>query len=429
MVDPIEYAEVHYDGALAGAVIWDDRRRVATFEYDPAFVALEIELAPLTMPAGPGRFQFPELGFDAFRGLPGLLADSLPDRFGNSLIDAWVTRQGRTPASFSPIERLCYVGTRGMGALEYQPPTRIDSTSQRVQIDQLAELAATVMQSRAAIDTSLDDAGLAELLRVGTSAGGARAKAIIAWNPETDEVRSGQVAAPEGFEQWILKFDGVDAFDDRGLSQPQGYGRLEFAYHQMATAAGIDMNPCRLHVDRARRAHFMTKRFDRTPTDAKVHVQTLAALAHLDYNMAGAHSYEQAMAVTLQLCGAADTAQLYRRLVFNVVARNQDDHTKNIAFLMDRSGNWSLAPAHDVTWAFNPSGDWTSHHQMTINGKRDGFGRADLETVARQFGVTRSGDIIDEVIAAVAAWDVVATAAGVDEGLKRGARDSHRLSL
>jgi serine/threonine-protein kinase HipA len=427
VADRVEYAEVRLWDRMIGAVIWDDDRRLATFEYEPGFSGLEV--APLTMPVGPGRFQFPDLAYESYFGLPGMLADSFPDKFGNALIDAWVARQGRVPASFSPIERLCYIGARGMGALEYQPATRRPDESARLQVDQLVTLASEIVAQRRGLDVALDDDGLAELLRVGTSAGGARAKAIIALNRRTGEIRSGQVAAPAGFEYWILKFDGVDTFDDRELSSPAGYGRLEYAYYLMAGDAGLMMMPSELHTDEAGRAHFMTKRFDRSEDGDKIHMQTLSGLAHLDFNMAGAHSYEQALAITLRLCGAADTEQLFRRLVFNVVARNQDDHTKNIAFLMDRDGVWSLAPAYDVTWAYNPRGDWTSRHQMTINGKRDEFARSDLEAAARQFGVRHRAALIDEVVAAVARWPRFAAEVGVGGDLVERAGASHRLDL
>lgn len=412
MADRVDVAEVDLWGTQIGAVSWDEGRRLASYEYDPKFLSSGVELAPLTMPLEPAIYSFPELDFSTFRGLPGMLADSLPDRYGHFLIDTWLARRGRDRSSFSPVEELCYIGSRGMGALEYRPAFSGRDRSAQVEVDELADLAAEVLGSRETLRSDLNDQGLAELLLVGTSAGGARAKAIIAWNPSTGEVRSGQVPAPGGFEHWILKFDGVGS-SDRDLVDTKGYGRIEYAYFQMARDSGITMADSRLYVDKAERAHFMTRRFDRTDGQ-KVHMQTLAALAHWDYNQAGVHAYEDALAVTLGLCGAGDTTQLYRRMVFNVVSRNQDDHTKNISYVMDRSGAWRLSPAYDMTWAYNPKGDWTSRHQMTIAGKRDDLTRSDLLTVAEQFGIGGPDEIIDEVVETVSDWKRYGVDAGVD---------------
>ncbi len=426
MVGRIDVAEVHLWGRQIGAVAWNDDRSLATFEYSPDFLRTGIELTPLTMPLGPGLFRFPELAFRTYRGLPGMLADSLPDNFGNSLIDAWLAREGRDRSSFSPVERLCYIGTRGMGALEYHPATRGRDASATVQVDELADLAKTMLASRRDLQVGLDDEGLAELLRVGTSAGGARAKAIVAWNPTTGEVRSGQVSAPEGFQYWIVKFDGVGS-SDHGLADPEGYGRIEYAYHLMAVDAGIDMTASRLFVDKAGRAHFMTRRFDRTDDGGKLHIQTLAAMGHLDYNEPGAHSYEEALALTLRICGAADVDRLFRRMVFNVVSRNQDDHTKNVTFVMGRSGRWRLSPAYDVTWAFNPQGQWTNRHQMTIAGKRDDLTRSDLVAVADEFGIRSPEQVIGQVVSVLGDWKHYASEAGVDDAYRELIASTHRL--
>jgi len=313
-----------------------------------------------------------------------------------------------------------------MGALEYRPAYQGRDRSAEVHVDRLADLAREILSSRQQLRTDLVVDGLAELLLVGTSAGGARAKAIVAWNPLTGAVRSGQVAAPPGFEHWILKFDGVGS-SDRELADPQGYGRVEYAYHLMARSAGITMTDCRLHLDAAGRAHFMTRRFDRTADGSKLHTQTLAALAHLDYNQAGAHAYEDALAVTLQMCGAAEVSEMFRRMVFNVAGRNQDDHTKNIAFVMDRTGTWRLSPAYDLTWAYNPRGDWTNRHQMTAAGKRDDFVRADFSAIADTFGIRDARTIIDEVVGAVADWKHYADEAGVDRAYRDRIATTHRL--
>ena len=295
MVDRVDVAEVHLWDKQIGAVAWNDSRNLATFEYHADFLRSGLELAPLTMPLGPALFRFPELAFEAYWGLPGMLADSLPDRFGNDLINAWLASQGRDRVSFSPVERLCYIGSRGMGALEYRPAIPGRDASTQIHVDDLVDLAKQMLAARENLQVDLDDEGLAELLRVGTSAGGARAKAIVAWNPTTGEILSGQVPAPADFGYWILKFDGVGSFD-RELADPEGYGRIEYAYHLMARDAGIVMTESRLFIDEGGRAHFMTRRFDRTDGGDKLHTQTLAAIAHLDYNEAGAHSYEQALA-------------------------------------------------------------------------------------------------------------------------------------
>ena len=426
---PIDVAEVWLWDQQIGAVAWDPVSGLGTFEYHPRFLASQIELAPLVMPLGAGQFRFPAISRDTYYGLPALPADSLPDRFGNQLIDAWLRETGKDRGSFSPVEKLCYVGTRGMGALEYRPAFQRRERSARVDIVELAGLAAGVLASREEIEVGLDDSGLSQLLRVGTSAGGARAKALVAWNPATDEVRSGQVKAPAGFEYWILKFDGVGSAA-KDLTDPEGYGRIEYAYHLMAVAAGIDMTECRLHVDASNRAHFMTRRFDRGDNASKLHMQSLSAVNHYDYNQAGRYSYEDAMATTRALrIPAAAIGQLYRRMVFNVVGRNQDDHTKNIAYLMDKRGKWSLSPAYDVTWAYNPQGDWTGQHQMTINGKRDGFTRADLVAVADRFGLGGADDIVGEITETVSRWADYAEKAGVAEEYATRIEETLRLDL
>ena len=388
-------AEVRLWGTTIGAVALEDGGATASFQYDPAFVRSGIEVAPLTMPLSQRVYAFPALSPGSFHGLPGLLADSLPDRFGNALIDAWLATQGRAPESFNAVERLCYTGKRGMGALEFHPvagpqPTR----SSRLQIDRLVALASDVLNDRNRVHGILADEdradALRDILRVGTSAGGARAKAVIAWNPTTNEVRSGQVSVGEGFQHWLLKFDGVTNNRDRELADPLGYGAIEHAYHRMATACGIRMSDCRLLEEGGRR-HFMTRRFDRLPDGAKLHMQSLAAMAHFDFNQAGTNSYEQTAQVARRLELPAEThEELFLRMAFNVIARNQDDHVKNIAFLMDRSGTWSLAPAFDVTYSFQPGGTWTSSHQMTLNARRDDFTLEDFKACARAMYLKRN---------------------------------------
>jgi serine/threonine-protein kinase HipA len=429
-------AEVRLWGRTIGAVSLEDNAHAAAFQYDPAFVSSGIQISPVVMPLASQVYQFPSLPEISFHGLPGLLADSLPDRFGNALIDAWLATQGRAPASFNSIERLSYIGTRGMGALEFHPvlgPPLRASTS--VRVDALVELASQVLTHRNSLQVSFAPDkrhdGLNEILRVGTSAGGARAKAIIAWNPQTNEVRSGQVKAPPGFGYWLLKFDGVTANKDKELEDPQGYTLIEYAYALMAQDAGIEMSECRLLEEGGRR-HFMTRRFDRESDGSKLHMQSLAALAHLDFNSARTSGYEQAFAVMKQLeLPMRSIEQQFRRLLFNVVARNQDDHVKNIAFLMDKSGVWSLSPAFDVTYAYNPAGLWTARHQMTINGKSDDFTLADFKACAQVAGLKRGRheEMLDEVTAAVESWPRYALAAGVSEKQRELIAATHRLRL
>jgi serine/threonine-protein kinase HipA len=429
-------AEVRLWGRRIGAVALESGRDVAAFQYAPDFVRSGIEISPLTMPLSERVYEFPALPRMTFHGLPGLLADSLPDQFGHVLIDAWLATQGRTPQSFNAIERLCYIGSRGMGALEFVPALGPKpNKAAKIEVDALVRLAGEVLTHRNNLRGHFNETGqektLHDILSVGTSAGGARAKAVIAWNPATDEVRSGQVEAGAGFEYWLLKFDGVAGNKDKELEDPQGYGAIEFAYHSMATAAGITMSECRLLEENGRR-HFMTRRFDRTASGDKLHMQSLCAMAHFDFNQAGAYGYEQALLTIRQLkLPIAAVEEQFRRMVFNIVARNQDDHVKNIAFLMDKQGEWSLAPAFDVTYSFNPSGLWTATHQMTLNGKRDGFTRVDFALCAESAVMKRgrAATIIEEVQAAVRRWPEFAARAGLADEWRERIQKNHRLTF
>ena len=429
-------AEVRLWGRSIGAVSQAEGRDNAAFQYDPAFAQSGIELSPLTMPLSDRIYEFPALPRGTFHGLPGMLADSLPDKFGNALIDAWLATQGRTPDSFGAIERLCYTGTRGMGALEFVPGLGpAPQAAEKIEIAALVQLASDVLTHRHEIKASFGTAArreaLNDILRVGTSAGGARAKAVVAWNRATNEVRSGQIVAGDGFDYWLLKFDGVSGNKDKELEDPKGYGAIEYSYHLLATAAGINMSECRLLEENGRR-HFMTRRFDRLDGGAKLHMQSLGALAHLDFNPAGAHSYEQAF-LTIRRLGLpmAAVEEQFRRMVFNLVARNQDDHVKNIAFLMDQSGRWTLAPAFDVTYSYNPSGAWTAPHQMTLNGKRDGFTLEDFEVCAQAAMMKRgrAATILAEVQAAVARWPEFAAEAKLEAEWIDKIQRAHRRSF
>jgi serine/threonine-protein kinase HipA len=429
-------ATVSLWGSRIGAVTLPAGERFASFEYDPDFQRSGIQLSPLVMPLGGQVYRFPALAAESFHGLPGMLADALPDKYGNALIDAWLATQGRTGADFAAVERLCYTGTRGMGALEFTPAHGpASSNAEMIEISELVRLASEVLVHRSELTVTFAGSNraeaLREILRVGTSAGGARAKAIVAWNPQSNEVRSGQVTAPAGFQYWLMKFDGVANNKDRELADPQGYGAIEYAYYLMATQAGIDMAECRLFEEGPRR-HFMTRRFDRLEDGDKLHMQSLAAMAHLDFNQPGANSYEQAFTVIRQLGLGQDVLdQQFRRALFNIVGRNQDDHVKNIAFLMDRSGQWRLAPAYDISYQYNASGSWTNQHQMSLAGKRDRFTLEDLETGGAVAGISRRAvrDMLAQVTQAVRRWRDIAQSVDVQPAFIAEIASMQRLDI
>jgi len=429
------HAEITLWGRIVGAV-HADKNGVGHFEYKRDYLDSGIEVSPITMPPSRKIYSFPSLARDSFHGLPGLLSDSLPDKFGNALIDAWLATQGRSAASFNAIERLCYTGTRGMGALEFQPAHQTnESATQTIEVDRLVELASDVLSHRGKLHTRFgtDDAeALSSILRVGTSAGGARAKAVIAWNPATQEVRSGQLdnsSLTKGFQHWLIKFDGVNSNRDKELDDPKGYPALEYAYSLMAKAAGITMAKCDLLEENGRR-HFLTQRFDRTPSGKKLHMQSLGALAHYDFNLAGAYSYEQAFLTIRKLdLGMDAIEEQFRRLCFNIAARNQDDHVKNIAFLMDKSGQWKLSPAYDITYSYNPEGQWTSQHQMSLNGKRDQFTTEDFTACGKAALMKRgrAKTILHEVIDTINDWPTYAAKADISEEWAQEIQSYHRL--
>ncbi len=430
-------AKVMLWGSQIGAVFLDDGSDVAAFEYTPSFSRSGIQVSPLEMPLARHPFSFPGLSRETFNGLPGLVADSLPDKYGTALINVWLAGQGRDPADFNAVERLCYVGTRGMGALEFEPAEGPDpATGEDIQIGALIELASEVLSNRTELEASLAkgerEGALREILSVGTSAGGARAKAVIAWNPETDQVRSGQVDNGPGFEPWLLKFDGVeDNRDKDALADPRGYGLIEFAYSRMAKDAGVTMTACRLLTENGR-SHFMTRRFDRDDQNRKIHMQSLGAIAHFDFNQPGAYSYEQALLVARRLnLGPDAREQMFRRMTFNVVARNQDDHVKNIAFLMDRAGSWGLAPAFDVTYSYNPKSKWTGRHQMTLAGKAEGFTLDDFIEAGKVATLPRgrAKEIVAEVTEVVSRWSAYAEDAKVDPSQRKKIQTNLRLDL
>lgn len=416
----ITLADIYLWGQHAGTVAWDENYQAASFEFTPEFASGQWDISPLMMPVRQRQiYQFPSLNKDTFVGLPGLLADALPDAFGKALLDKWLVSVGRTFAN--PVERLCYQGKRSMGALEFVPAQdNYLEQGTKLEIDSLVEVAREVLDEKKKLDVNVNEdtkEAIANIVRVGTSAGGQRAKAVIAYNENTGEVRSGQIDVPGGFSHWLLKLDGVTNAE---LGDPKHYGEIEYVYYLMARVAGINMTECRL-LEENGRAHFMTRRFDRLSGNEKVHMQTLCGIAHYDYKMLHAYSYEQAFQVMRQLrLPYSQAEEMFRRMVFNVIARNQDDHTKNISFLMDKNGRWSLSPAYDMSWSYNPKGVWTSRHQMSVNGKWDDITRADLLALAKNVNIKQADAIIDEVKEGVSKWRTFATQYSIPSEMVKG---------
>ncbi len=413
----VDVAKVNMFGMPVGTFRWDERYEVVRFEYDTSFVGRGLEPSPLMMPVREGRiYSFGDLDKETFKGLPGMLADSLPDTYGRALFDKWLALTGRT--SSNPIETLCFLGKRCMGALEFEPAMDITyDKNAKFEIDSLVNVASEALSQKSSFGVNLNDdkkAAIAEILRLGTSAGGQRAKAIIAYNKATGEVRSGQVEAPEGFDYYLIKLDGVSA--TAGFKETGNHGRLEYSFYKLAKTCGIEMTECSL-IEENGRAHFLTKRFDRE-NGKKIHMQTLCGIAHFDYRLHRAYSYEQAFNVMRALrLSYSEAQEMFRRMVFNVVVRNQDDHTKNISFLMDESGKWKLSPAYDMGYAYNPNGRWTATHQMSINGKFDEITRDDLLTFAHQNNIKEAKNIIDEVCEVTSHWPDMAKDCGLKQGI------------
>ena len=423
----MQIAEVKIWGKFVGAVAWDTDNGLATFEYEPKFKSLNWDLAPLKMPVheNRNRFSFPELqkdkksAYDTFKGLPGILADALPDTYGNQMINLWLAQQGRPQDSMNPVEMLCFIGTRGMGALEFEPAVlKENKRTFSIEMDSLVTTAQKMLDQREAFITNLhkdEEQAVLEILKIGTSAGGARPKALIAWNEKTGEVKSGQTKAPKGFEHWLIKLDGVS---DVQLGSSQGYGKVEMAYYTMAKACGIDMMPSRL-LEENGRSHFMTKRFDREGSETKHHVQTFCAMKHFDYNLIRSFSYEQLFQCMRELkLTYADAEQMFRRMVFNVIARNCDDHTKNFSFLLRQGGTWELAPAYDLCHAYRPGSEWVSQQALSINGKRKNIAKADLLAVGESIRCKKAAEIVDEIKNTVHQWKDFADEANVKGSLR-----------
>jgi len=412
---PSDVIEVSAWGRVVGAVALDPTTNFYAFEYDDDWIDTGADLAPLHLPRRRGIYVFPELNRQTFYGLPGMLADALPDKFGNALVNAWMADQGVSASQITALDRLAYASERAMGALTFAPAT--GPPTSEISVVQLADL---VTAARAQIAGRLDDSedvhrALTELITVGSTAGGARAKAVVAYNPTTGQIRSGQFNAPEGYEQWLIKLDGVG--DTVGQNDPLGtsqqYCRVEYAYYLMATSAGIEMSESRiLHEDS--RAHFMTRRFDRGVGNERIHSQTLCALAHLDYNASHAHSYASYFLTARELgLGPDDLQQIFRRVVFNVMASNRDDHAKNFSFSLKERGAWQLAPAYDVTHS-NWGVEWTNGHQMSVNGRFLGTTLEDLRTLGDQQGVPGIEQVLRDVTDATDQWRQFAFEGGVD---------------
>lgn len=418
-------------GETVGAVAWNSDTELASFEYDSKFIAKNWDLAPIKMPIANAKriFSFPELrNVQTFRGLPGLLADVLPDDYGNQLINSWLAQNGRPENSMNPVELLCFIGTRGMGALEFEP-TQL-KTSKRafdIEIDSLIGISQKILNKRESFETNLNEdeqQAMLDILKVGTSAGGARPKAIIAYNEKTGQVKSGQTTAPKGFEHWLIKLDTVS---DKQFGESTGYGRVEMSYYLMAKACGIDMMECRLMEENGR-AHFMTKRFDRQDGDVKHHVQTLCAMQHYDFKQITSYSYEQ-LFQTMRLLQLPypQAEQLYRRMVFNVIARNCDDHTKNFAFRLIQNKRWELTPAYDICFAYRPDSEWVSQHNLSINGKRKDITLDDLLAVAKAMNIKKATVIVNQISETVKKWYEFAEEVNVEKSIKEQIGKAHLI--
>ncbi|HNS10988.1 MAG TPA: type II toxin-antitoxin system HipA family toxin [Bacteroidia bacterium] len=416
----ISTAFIHIWGHRAGAVAWDSETGLASFEYEKKFIQTGLDLSPLQMPLQEKRiFSFPELrDSNTFKGLPGLLADVLPDKYGNAIINTWLNKQGRPSDSLNPVEMLCFIGKRGMGALEFEPSEpKFSERASKIEVASLIEIADGILSGRKDFSSKLskeEKKSLIDILKIGTSAGGARAKAIVAFNPATHEIRSGQTDAPKGFSQWIIKFDGVT---DKQFGVSGGYGRVEMAYHYMARDCEIEMTECKLFEENGR-AQFMTRRYDRKDDNEKLHVQSFCAMRHFDFNEVLLYSYEQLFETMRMLrLDYRQAEQLFRRMVFNVMARNCDDHTKNFAFVMDKSGQWKLSPAFDVCHAYRPGSEWVSRHALSIRGKRSNIGRQDLLDLAKEMNIKKAASIIDQTTSIIKNWQNYALRVKMEPGL------------
>lgn len=411
-------AEIFLWGTRVGIIHQDLDKLYAAFEYDKDFLKSGIEIAPIMMPLSNIVYEFPSLAGEPFFGMPGLVVDSLPDTFGNKVIEQWLASQGKSLKSFTAIDRLCYTGKRGMGALEYVPAsTEMNDINEDINVSEMVKFASDILNQRAAITLNAQESlTYSQLVQVGSSAGGARAKALIAWNEKTNEIKSGQLNLDKDFEYWLMKFDNVSKNGDHGLEDVPEYTLIEYAYYKMALDAGIQMNECRLYSI-AGDSHFMTKRFDRS-NGKKIHMQSLGAIAHISYKEPRLCSYEMAAGYLRDMgLPMTDIEQFYRRMVFNCIAVNQDDHVKNISLLMDKSGKWRLSPAYDITYSYDVTNKWLSAHQMTINGKKSNIGLEDLLEVGGKMGLKKSKcmDIIAMISHVVADFEKYANGTNIRE--------------
>lgn len=420
-------------GETIGAIAWDQDQQLVLFEYDKKFIQKGWDLAPLKMPITSNQtiFSFPELKpsknseYNTFKGLPGLLADALPDKYGNQLIDIWLAQQGRPEKSINPVEQLCFIGSRGMGALEFEPSQLKEKQNTfKIELDSLVDVASKMLNQRENFSVNLkqyEEAAIKEIITIGTSAGGARPKAVIAYNKKTGEVRSGQSKVPKGFEHWLIKLDGVS---DIQLGDTQGYGRVEMAYYLMAKACGINMMPCEL-LEENGRAHFITKRFDRGEGNIKHHIQTFCAIKHFDYNEVNSFSYEQLFQTMRELrLSYQEAEEMFRRMVFNVLSRNCDDHTKNFSFRLKQNGKWELAPAYDICHAYKPESIWVSQHSLSINGKRKNITLEDFLVIGKSMNIKNANEIIKQVGEKVDEWGEFANQVGVDVAKKMAIKET-----
>ena len=428
-------AEVKIWGIVVGYISWNDKSKTGSFEFERKFLNSGLDIAPLSMPVSEinpsgiyTRASTSDIDYLTYKGLPQVLTDSLPDAFGNSIIEAWLATQGRRIESFNPVERLCYTGKRGMGALEYHPALHVvDDISTPVSIEKLVELSEKILseRDRFKVDFSDGETAIKDIIRVGTSAGGARPKAVIAFNSDTGEIRSGQVDVPDGFVHWLLKIDGVH---DTSLGQSNDIGRIEYAYHLMAKSCDIEMSNCRL-LEEGGRAHFMIRRFDRVGNE-KLHIQSLNAMSNMNFRFLGTYSYEQVFAVLKRLkLSYRDIEQLFRRMVFNVVSRNCDDHSKNISFLMDKNGEWSLTPAYDVCYAYDPTGRFNFQHFLSVNGKYNDIGYKDILEVGVKEGIKNRKEIVEQVVDVVSRWSEYAQSTGVRKKLYEKIAEVHQTKI
>lgn len=436
-----EVVTVKFKDHEVGAVSYNTETQIGSFEYFSKFIKKGIELSPIKMPLSKKIYTFPQLDSETFKGLPGLIADSLPDDFGNAVMNAWIASQGKSANEITPLQRLQYTGQRGMGALTYAPAFRRKNlnTSVPIQIESLVSIAQNILNKREEFNLNIGNNGqqnteaMLSLMSVGMSAGGARPKAVLAFNKDFTQVRSGQIDAPNGFSHYLMKFDGVSEHNknQETFGDPLGYGAMEYVYHLMAKACGIKMMPCHL-LDEGQRRHFLTERFDRSGND-KIHVQTLNALEHVSYKKIGSYSYAELLGTARKLNLSSDDAlQLFKRMVFNVVARNHDDHAKNFGFMLDNDNNWQLAPAYDLAYSYKPDSHWVSKHWMTLNGKQDNFIRADFysfEKLSPLFSKRKIDAILDDTIEAVSQWHKIAAQQDVPKSLINEIEQNLRLSL